>query len=36
LGLFVTKEIIQKHGGKIWAESEEGQWANFIFTLLLD
>jgi len=36
LGLFVTKEIIQKHGGKIWAESEEGQWANFIFTLALD
>lgn len=36
LGLFVTKEIIQKHGGKIWAESEEGQWANFIFTLLLE
>jgi len=36
LGLFVTKEIIQKHGGKIWAESEEGQWANFIFTLPLD
>lgn len=33
LGLFITKEIIQKHGGKIWAESEEGKWANFIFTL---
>ncbi len=36
LGLFVTKEIIQKHGGEMWAESEEGQWANFIFTLPLD
>jgi len=36
LGLFVTKEIIQKHGGEIWAESEEEQWANFIFTLALD
>ena len=33
LGLFITKEIIEKHGGKIWAESEEGKWANFIFTL---
>ncbi len=33
LGLFVTKEIIQKHGGKIWVESEEGKWVNFIFTL---
>jgi len=36
LGLFITKEIIQKHGGKIWAESEEGKWANFIFTLPLE
>ena len=36
LGLFVTKEIIQKHGGRIWAESEEGKWANFIFTLPLE
>ena len=33
LGLFNTKEIIQKHGGRIWAESVEGEWANFIFTL---
>jgi len=36
LGLFITKEIIQKHGGKIWAESEKGKWANFIFTLPSD
>ncbi|MCK4829767.1 HAMP domain-containing histidine kinase, partial [bacterium] len=33
LGLYNTKEIIEKHGGKIWAESEEGKWADFIFTL---
>ncbi len=33
LGLYNTKEIIEKHSGKIWAESEEGKWANFIFTL---
>ena len=33
LGLYNTKEIIERHGGKIWAESEEGKWANFIFTL---
>jgi len=33
LGLFITKEIITKHGGKIWIESEEGKWINFIFTL---
>jgi len=31
LGLYNTKEIIKKHGGKIWAESEEGKWADFIF-----
>lgn len=33
LGLFITKDIIRKHGGDIWAESEEGKWINFIFTL---
>jgi len=33
LGLYNTREIIERHGGKIWAESEEGKWANFIFTL---
>jgi len=36
LGLFITREIIQKHRGKIWVESEEGKWANFIFTLPLE
>jgi two-component system NtrC family sensor kinase len=33
LGLFVTKNIINQHGGDIWAESQAGQWAKFIFTL---
>ena len=33
LGLFITREIITKHGGRIWAESEAGHWINFIFTL---
>lgn len=33
LGLYNTREIIWKHGGKIWAESEEGEWADFVFTL---
>ena len=36
IGLYNTKEIIEKHGGKIWAESEEGKWANFIFMLPKD
>ncbi|MCR4403903.1 MAG: cache domain-containing protein [Candidatus Acetothermia bacterium] len=33
LGLFITKEIIARHGGAIWAESVEGEWADFIFRL---
>jgi two-component system NtrC family sensor kinase len=33
LGLFVTKNIIIKHGGEIWAESEQGKWARFSFSL---
>ncbi len=33
VGLFVTKGIIEKHGGKIWAESEPGEYANFLFTV---
>ena len=33
LGLYICKEIIEKQGGKIWAESSEGNWAKFIFSL---
>jgi two-component system NtrC family sensor kinase len=33
LGLFVSQKIIEKHGGRISAESEPGRWADFIFTL---
>ena len=33
LGLYVCKEIIEKQGGKIWAESEEGKWTRFTFAL---
>jgi signal transduction histidine kinase len=38
LGLFISKSIIEAHGGKIWAESSSQQeGATFIFTLpLLD
>jgi len=36
IGLSIAKEIVQLHGGKIWAESEPGQGARFSFTVLLN
>ena len=33
LGLTITRELIEMHGGKIRVESKEGKGANFIFTL---
>ncbi|MBZ9578282.1 HAMP domain-containing histidine kinase [Patescibacteria group bacterium] len=33
LGLFITKSIIERLGGKIWFESEEGRGTTFWFTL---
>ncbi|RKY93237.1 MAG: hypothetical protein DRQ13_09710, partial [Ignavibacteriae bacterium] len=33
LGLSLVKEIVEKHGGIIWAESEYGNGSNFKFTL---
>jgi two-component system sensor histidine kinase VicK len=33
LGLAIAREMIEAHGGRIWAESEEGQGTTIFFTL---
>lgn len=33
LGLFISRTIVELHGGKIWAEGVEGEWINFVIEL---
>lgn len=36
IGLYITNEIITRHGGKLWVESQRGKGSTFSFSLPVD
>ena len=35
LGLYLCRELVERHGGRLWFESEEGNGSTFSFALPL-
>ena len=36
IGLYLSSEIVARHNGKIWVESEIGEGSTFYFSIPLD